>query len=41
MKLSQNLMQLHQQIGTETDPEKVKQEVKNILEGLMEPKASS
>jgi len=40
MKLSQNLMQLHQQIGVETDPEQVKQQVQDILEGLMQPKAA-
>ncbi|TRW94226.1 hypothetical protein [Candidatus Methylobacter oryzae] len=36
MKLPQNLMQLHQQIGKE----KVRQEVKNSLKGLTESKAT-
>lgn len=38
MKLSQDLMQLHQQIGAESDPEQVKQQVQGILEGLMQTK---
>jgi hypothetical protein len=38
MKLAQNLMQMQQQIGTETDPEQVKQQLNEILQNLMQSK---
>lgn len=38
MKLAQNLMQMHQQISTETDPELVKQQLNEILQNLMQSK---
>lgn len=38
MKLAQNLMQMQQQIGTETDPELVKQQLNEILQNLIQSK---
>jgi hypothetical protein len=41
MKLAQHLMQMQQQIGTETDPELVKQQLNEILKNLMEYKQAA
>ncbi|HEY8219087.1 MAG TPA: hypothetical protein VIF86_03210 [Methylobacter sp.] len=38
MKLAQHLMLMQQQIGTETDPELVKQQLNEILQNLMQSK---
>lgn len=38
MKLAQSLMQMQQQIGTETDSEQVKQQINEILQNLMQSK---
>ena len=38
MKLAQSLMQMQQQIGSEDDPEQVKQQINEILQDLMHPK---
>lgn len=35
MKLSQNLMQVQQQIGQETDPEQIKQQLNELMQNLM------
>lgn len=37
MKLAQNLMQMQQQIGNDTDSEQVKQQINEILQNLMKP----
>ncbi|HEY8159479.1 MAG TPA: hypothetical protein VIF10_12325 [Methylobacter sp.] len=41
MKLAQHLMQMQQKIGTETDPEQVKQQLSEILQNLMESKQAA
>ena len=38
MKLAQNLMQMQQQIGMESDPEELKQQINSILKNLMNSK---
>ncbi|MDD5755534.1 MAG: hypothetical protein PHN45_12400, partial [Methylococcales bacterium] len=38
MKLAQNLMEMQQKIGSETDPEQVKQQINDILNNLVKPK---
>jgi hypothetical protein len=38
MKLAQNLMEMQQKIGTETDSEQVKQQINDMLNNLVKPK---
>jgi len=38
MHLTQNLIQMQQQIGAETDPEQIKQQLNEILQNLMQSK---
>jgi hypothetical protein len=35
MKLSQSLMQVQQQIGQETDPDQIKQQLNELMQNLM------
>ncbi|MGZ8183875.1 MAG: hypothetical protein ACXWT1_18130 [Methylobacter sp.] len=41
MKLAQNLMQMQQQIGSDSDPEQVKQQINEILQNLMQAKQTA
>ena len=41
MKLAQNLIQMQQTIGAETDPEQIKEQLNEMLKNLTQPKQGS